>query len=152
MADYLDVIVYGYDHKNKYLPIAQSKLYKNDIILRIGDQYMDKNKKFYTIESDGKNVRPFNIKNFILVLGFFIITMLISLYKLLCKEELNAILFVITIMSFLIVFLMITVFGVGNNCFFCEIYDKRISNCVNMLLKCIAYMLGFIFILVLFFI
>jgi hypothetical protein len=145
MYDYYNIIIYKYNNQNKLLPIATTRMENKDIIMRIGDQFVDKFYNVYSIE-EKNNITPFNIKRFLLFFGFFVLINILSTYKLYYHPN-NIFLLFITIFSYIISSIIFLVFTIGKHYFCCEIYNPTIHNLLSIIVKIILYSLAISFIL-----
>lgn len=145
--EYFDVYKFESEyvkHGRTLLPTGMGILYKKDIVMRIGDTYIDKNKNMYIIDmNDNKKIYKQSIKALIIWLSFLCILSTLSYYKLqrIINVE-NNLMIVFTIVLFtcsLLLFLIsIISFLCGVNCYGIEIYEghirKRTNQCINIMI------------------
>lgn len=110
-----------------------------DVIMRLGDTLFDKNYNLYLLDiKNMKKVYLHSLKAFIIWLCFWSIICILSFLK--CIRNIDRIeVFISMMMIFLIAFMVLIIslisFFCGVNCYGIEIYEYRLRNKVNRLIK-----------------
>jgi hypothetical protein len=133
------------------LPTGMSILRYSDVIMRLGDTLFDKNYNLYLLDiKNMKKVYIHSLKSFIIWICFWSIIGILSLLKSIRnidRIEVFMPMMMIFLISFMVLMTSLITFFCGVNCYGIEIYEYRLRNKVNRLIK---YILIFISILMIY--
>lgn len=134
------------------LPTGMSTLKHSAIIMRIGDTLIDYDYNLYVIDiKNMSRIYLHSIKSFTFWLSFwFLITVLsfLKMIKTIDSTSLCIIYIMIFIISLSVLFVSLITFFCGVNCYGIEIYDPKLRNLVNNIIK---YIIGISLILLIYF-
>ena len=121
------------------LPTGMSILRYSDVIMRFGDTLFDKNYNLYLLDiKNMKKVYLHSLKSFIIWIIFWSIISILSLLKSIRNID-RIERFFPMMMLFLIAFMVfmasLITFFCGINCYGIEIYEYRLRNKVNRIIK-----------------
>jgi hypothetical protein len=155
-GDYYDVYSYNTNFIRggvTELPTGMSILRHSDIMMRIGDTLFDRNYNLYVLDiTNMRKVYLHSLKSFFIWITFWCLTSILSFFKMLrvADQGLWLILMIsIFIISLLILLVSLISFLCGANCYGIEIYEYRLRNKINSLIKYLLIVSGMLIIYIL---
>lgn len=146
MSNYTDDYYDVYSYNTNFirggvtdLPTGMSVLRHSDVIMRIGDTLFDHNYNLYVLDiKTMKKVYLHSLKSFFIWISFWSIMSILSFIKVI--RNFNSVytllmMIYIFVISLLILMVSLVTFFCGVNCYGIEIYEYRLRNKANRLIK-----------------